>query len=81
MEHRSDCHNCVCPYKYDNFMFENMKIRILCAGSSDKRVSKGDVTTINSLPSVSCVARKLCGSPESVSYIGLAAQISQIPTQ
>jgi len=52
MEQRSDGHNCVCLYKYGNFMSENTKIRTLCAGSSDKRVSKGDVAIINSFSSV-----------------------------
>jgi len=33
-------------------MLENTKIRTLCAGKSDKRVSREDVATINSLTSV-----------------------------
>jgi len=38
--------------KNDNFMFENTKVRTICAGSSDKRISKGDFAAINSLSSV-----------------------------
>jgi hypothetical protein len=34
MKRRADCHNCVCLYKYDNFMFENKNL--MC-----RKVSQG----------------------------------------